>query len=278
MLDLAESRGEAFREFDRVGLASNSGRIRKIRLYLVYAMATAIKEQVGRGSDHSTLVRELQRENLLQDVIFLSSNYDILINNSLGDKLGGTFPGRKIDYGVEFKNHSEWGYPDDDAVSLYKIHGSLNWVFCPVCNDILITPFQKGAAKIASRPREYTCDRCKTLRAPIIVPPTLYKDMSNIHLRKICNKAEKEILGVEKLIFCGYSLPAADTHIKYLIKRAETNRQPRNLEVIVMNDHKGKKSEAKKDERERFERFFIGDVSYLDASFWDLALSPSDYI
>jgi len=278
MLDLAESRGEAFREFDRVGLAANSGRIRKIRLYLVYAMATAIKEQVGQGKDHATLVGELQREDLLQEVIFLSSNYDILIDNSLGDELGGTHPGRKIDYGVEFKNHSGWGYPGDDAISLYKIHGSLNWVFCPVCNDVIITPFQKGAAKIASRPREYACDRCRTLRAPIIVPPTLYKDISNVHLSKIWNRAEKDLIDVDQIIFCGYSLPAADTHIKYLLKRAETNRQGRNLEVKVVNSHRGKEPETKEAERRKFERFFVGDVSYLDASFWGFASSPGDFM
>ena len=86
------------------------------------------------------------------------------------------------------------------------------------------------------------------------------------------------MIDVDQITFCGYSLPAADTHIKYLLKRAETNRQGRNLEVKVVNSHRGKEPETKEAERQKFERFFVGDVSYLDASFWDFASSPGDFM
>jgi hypothetical protein len=45
---------------------------------------------------------------------------------------------------------------------------------------------------------------------------------------------------VNQVVFCGYSFPDADIHIKYLLKRAQTNRD-RPLHFTVVNNFKGKK-------------------------------------
>ncbi len=59
----------------------------------------------------------------------------------------------------------------------------------------------------------------------------------------------------DRLIFCGYSFPDADIHVRYLLKRMEVNRR-RGPEVFVANEHKGKRDEARQGERERYTRFF----------------------
>ena len=278
MLDLAEIRNEAFKDFDRTGIASNSGRIRRLRSYLIYAMATVIKEKAGYATWHRSLVKELKSNKLLDQVSIISTNYDILIDNSLTEIIEAPEPGAAIDYGVEFTNQKYWGIPNDQAVKLHKIHGSLNWLYCPACSDLFITPFQKGAAQIAEDPKSATCRRCDTLQSPIIIPPTFYKDMSNVHLSNIWKKAENSLRDADQIIFCGYSFPQADTHIKYMLKRAETNRDDPGFKVKVFNWHKNKKQVEAEIEQQRFNRFFLKPVNYLETSFDEFATAPEDFI
>ena len=278
MLDLAEIRSESFKDFDRVGVASNSGRIRRMRFYLIYAMATVIKEKAQMATWHRCLVKHLQSAELIEDVSVISANYDIFIDNSLSEVLDFDEPGNAIDYGVDFKNQEYWGKPHDDAVGLYKVHGSLNWLFCPACSDLFITPFQKGAAQIAEDPMSATCSRCDTLRSPVIIPPTFYKDMSNVHLANIWRRAESSLMDADQVIFCGYSFPQADTHIKYMLKRAETNRRSPGFDVTVCNWHSNKDQAEASAEEERYNRFFLRNVDYLEKSFGDFATAPEEFI
>jgi hypothetical protein len=241
-------------------------------------MATVIKEKAQSATWHRCLVRELKDADLIDDISIISTNYDIFVDNSLAETLDTEDPGNAVDYGVEFKNQSHWGAPVDGSVELYKVHGSLNWLYCPACSDLFITPFQKGAAQIAEDPMGATCSRCDTLRSPVIIPPTFYKDMSNVHLANIWRRAESSLMDADQLIFCGYSFPQADTHIKYMLKRAETNRRSPGFDVKVFNWHPNKKHTEASDEKDRYNRFFLEEVDYLEKSFSDFATAPEEFI
>ena len=90
-----------------------------------------------------------------------------------------------------------------------------------------------------------------------MVPPTYFKNMSNVFLATIWNRAEQALRRAEHVIFCGYSFPDADIHIKYLLKRAQTNRAPGAGEAYytVVNCHPGKDPRAALEEKRRFRRF-----------------------
>ena len=279
MLDLAEIRNEAFKDFNMIGVESNSGQIQRLRIFLIHAMATVIKEKAEHATWHRSLIKVLKSEDLIANVSFITTNYDILIDNSLAEVMGSQFkPGTAIDYGVEFTNHEYWGLPDDEAINLYKLHGSLNWLHCSVCNDLNITPFQKGAAQIADDPEGSKCRRCNTVQSPIIVPPTFYKNISNIYLATIWKKVEDLLRDIDHIIFCGYSFPEADTHIKYLLKRAETNRENPGFDVTVLNWHRGKTEEEEKIEKQRYERFFLRPVKFKKKTFENFAAAPEEVI
>jgi hypothetical protein len=125
-------------------------------------------------------------------------------------------------------------------------------------------------------PSESFCRKCDTVYSPIIVPPTFYKDLSKVFLNQVWNKAENDLLGVDHLIFCGYSFPDADIHIKYLIKRIQKNRKhPNTLKVSIVNSHEGKTDEMKADEENRFKRFLGKQIKYTPYSFEDFARQPS---
>jgi len=74
---LGDSRNEAFREFSNINIASNSGRIKFLRLYLVFLMADIINDSLKKSKDiHRRLINELNNTAQLERTIFLTTNYD----------------------------------------------------------------------------------------------------------------------------------------------------------------------------------------------------------
>ena len=289
ILDLAIMRGESLKNFDGMNIACNSNRLGNTRNHLIFLMAKIIEISLDNHNYYHTLLMEnLCNEGLLSEIGFISTNYDILIDNAISHLLMNIHYDNPmncsvdtIDYGmdnIDYRNSDGWEKPTNNSIKLYKIHGSLNWLYCPVCNDVKITPNRKGVIDLISQPQRALCHNCEELLLPIIVPPTYYKDMSNTALNTIWNKSEHLLRNAEHLVFCGYSFPDADMHIKYLLKIIETNRR-KQLKVTVINYFDGKDEWVCKEEENRYNRFFRSPVNYVkDCSFQDFAKNPEKYI
>jgi NAD-dependent SIR2 family protein deacetylase len=288
LLDLAELRREAFKKYELEDFGRYGNRIRLIRKYLVLAMAKAIADSLARTKRlHRTLVTNLEKADLLNQTVFITTNYDIVIDNAL-TSLSQDMPGQNLDYGVEFTNfnrkgESNWNKPGASAVPLYKLHGSLNWLYCANCNTLTLTPNVKGVIDLItdvdiSRDRAI-CRDCHSVMSPIIVPPTFYKDMSRVFLSEIWNKAEQALRQVERIIFCGYSFPDADMHIKYLLKRVQANRpDPKKLSFTVVNHRDGKDPKRAEEEKKRYDRFLgAKTVNYSNSGFKDFVKAPEQF-
>lgn len=289
ILDLAELRREGFKRYELEDFGSYGNRIRQIRQHMVLAMATIIDaklkpsetEIIPAPTVHDNLVTNLQNASLLEDCIFVSTNYDILVDNALSSRFDPN-PGERIDYGVEFTNFDQiggWSRPAQGAIPLFKLHGSLNWLYCPICNSLTLTPFQKSVFLLTTDAAE-KCKTCNSIMNPIIVPPTFYKDMSRVFLALIWNKTENALRKVNQIVFCGYSFPDADMHIKYLLKRVQVNRDPRMppLKFIVINNNKQNNSRWQEEES-RYQRFLgEGNVNYKDLNFETFCQSPQDVL
>jgi hypothetical protein len=286
LTDLALLRKEAFRHFDLDNRDHrNSGRLRIMGQYLVFLVATVLAKKLPRRmGHHRRLVRTLADADELRNVVFVSTNYDILIDNALTEEPGEGFD---LDYGIEFRNFdpsfigdNRWRRPDpNNCVQLFKPHGSLNWLFCPTCNEIEITPKEKGVVTRAmiSEVSTTPCYRCRGAFSPLIVPPTFYKDLNNVFLSTIWNRTDIAVRKVKHIIFCGYSFPDADIHIKYLLKRAQTNRDD-DLTFTLINHHAGKDPDLVDQEKYRYERFLGKNVNYTLKSFQDFCNNPFDVI
>jgi hypothetical protein len=107
----------------------------------------------------------------------------------------------------------------------------------------------------------------------MIVPPTFYKDLNNVFLSSIWNRTDVALRKVKHIIFCGYSFPDADIHIKYVLKRAQTNREL-PLAVTVVNNHPDKDPEIAQQEEKRYKRFLGEAVNYTPLSFRDFVEDP----
>jgi hypothetical protein len=243
--------------------------IEQIRNDLILMIALILDKKLkGLNKFHKKLVGNLIDSNLLYKTAFISLNYDILIDNALAD----VHQQHDLDYSLEFTNYREggdWHRPDPSvAVKLFKIHGSLNWLYCPTCLSLTLTPQKKGVREFVYQRKKCVCPSCENMTKAIIVPPTFFKVMSNYYLQQVWHSVEIELRNVKKLIFCGYSFPDADIHIKYLLKRIELSRNDQ-MEVIIINHFKGKEKIVKDMEKESFIRFFKNHVkvNYTTMSF-----------
>lgn len=272
ILELAIQKNECFRNFENISI---------IRDDLISLIALTIKEKLIEFPNyHSRLLERLKREYDLLKTSFISLNYDIIIDNRLTE----LYPEYHLDYGIDFINYEEsdeakrnrtyneddyWSRPNPEkAIKLFKLHGSLNWLYCPVCLNMRLTPKEKSGSRIMIMPQK--CDVCSGSLTYIIIPPTFFKVMSNHYLRQVWFDAEKSLRNIKKIYFCGYSFPDADIHIKYLLKRIELSLH-NDLEIYIINWHENKSKYQAELEKERYLRFFKDKdiVHYKKLSFQD---------
>lgn len=280
---MAEQRRESFKNFGTETYNNKNGSINILRQYLILLMANAINNASESSNKyHQLLLKNLSESNQLLDTTFLSVNYDIHIDNTISTMYDKTKFPVMLDYGVDFTNfnfnNSAWKRPSGQSIKLYKIHGSLNWLYCPICSSLTLTPYEGGVMRILNNQEDATCLNCGEHTIPIIVPPTYFKDMSNVYLANVWNKAESTLRKAEFLIFCGYSFPEADIHIKYMLKRVQTSRKNDPLKIIVFNNHDKKLESSLIKEEERYKRFLGENIIFTRDSFQDFANNPMKYI
>ena len=70
----------------------------------------------------------------------------------------------------------------------------------------------------------------------------------------------------------------ADMHIKYMLKRVQTNRKKPPLKIMVFNNHSQKQRITLKKEEGRYKRFLGEDVIFTDNSFQDFSVNPLRFI
>jgi hypothetical protein len=252
-IEIALQRGESFRGFECV---PDNPRLQQTREHLIFLICEVLDQTLrGRARHHRKLIRNLASSASLFGTAFLSFNYDILIDNALTD----AWQDCDLDYGTDFINFSmddDWRRPDPDrAVPLLKLHGSLNWLYCPTCTALKLTPKQKSVVQLRHAPHLAEVCRCGSRFVPIIIPPTFFKVMSNFHLQQVWRRAEQVLMEADCLVFCGYSLPDADMHVRYLLKRVEVN-SGNTPEVFVVNQHAGKDPQQAREEAQRYARYF----------------------
>ncbi|RJS89188.1 hypothetical protein CW705_07840 [Candidatus Bathyarchaeota archaeon] len=248
VLDLARFQGDSFKGYTQ-------DKIDKIRNALIFLIAKILDEKLRNETKyHKILVNTLKSRGILKETAFLSLNYDIIIDNVLTQSC----PDFHLDYGIGFINFyrddSNWKKPDSNkSILLLKLHGSLNWLLCPTCNHLELTPKEKGAIKAFYNLKK--CEICNSLMKPVIIPPSFYKEISNPFIQQIFLKAYYVLRQVDKIFFCGYSFPDADLHIKYLLKKAEMFKGE-TPDIYVINSYPNKPESQKREEKTRYMRFF----------------------
>jgi len=180
----------------------------------------------------------------LDGIGIITTNWDILLDNSLydltkyesqslceGDSLHG--PIAVVDYCCYISSLDNDPFIKPGLLALgrngynikyLKLHGSMNWLHCPLCQRMYVKFGEKTMFET-----KY-CKHCKSnynlgnkaasirLKGNLILP-TFLKDLSNIQIRLIWQNAGIELSEASKVVFIGYSLPAADFEIRQLLSR-----------------------------------------------------------
>ena len=264
MLELALLRREYFRGADQPW---GQHQMQRCRDHLIFLICRVLADKLGRGLSagdnyHRRLIANLQN---LRSTCFISLNYDLLIDNAI--RITGRVPHYATDFANPIHRYNE-------PIFLYKLHGSLNWLRCPMCGSLTQTGDEKAASYPDSERPRCANSKCEAPTTPIVIPPTFLKVMDDFHLQQIWHHAERALVEAERIIFCGYSLPDADLHIRYLLKRAEINRGT-TPDVVVINNHAGKEARTQTDEKIRYEHLFRQPfkVKYTGFSFEEFANS-----
>jgi hypothetical protein len=288
ILEIAEQENESFREWGTHQHMGQAGRppVQDLHDRMVFLIAQTLNEALrGRATHHPKLLKSVSEQGWLEHTTFISLNYDILIDNAILNMH------REYDWDLDYRlqflkvqmpeadalTENRWHEPREGrSIPLLKLHGSLNWLYCPTCRGLTLTPKQKGICHLQTNPELCRCAECHTLAVPIVIPPTYFKVLSNLYLRQIWHEAEKELLAAERIIFCGYSFPDADVHVRYLLKRAEINRDGDGPVVFIVNEHEEKPDQQRSDEKARYTRFFRDKdkTHYTSLSFQDFAENP----
>ena len=114
----------------------------------------------------SNITDKFVRKLTPQDVI-ISTNYDIVADNALFNELKNTNYGSRLRKNilpvpgagntVRAGNMPFLANINEGKIPLLKIHGSLNWLYCPKCDEIDITIGQKGAADYLGNGYDLRC-------------------------------------------------------------------------------------------------------------------------
>lgn len=209
------------------------------RSLLIAAIAKTIERVLGQARG-PLAVRFAQ---FLRDTpqIVVSTNYDVVMDNAL-------FECDNLNYGVTVRSAVgrsgavPEGRPDERRyyradprydhlvrkghVPLLKLHGSLNWLSCPRCDELDVTLLEKGTAEILTFPELGRCGFgfCTARYQALLVGPSLEQRYENRILREVWTQAELALSRAERLIVVGYSLPEADYLIRAMLARHFSKR------------------------------------------------------
>ncbi len=181
VLDLAYLKREEYNEYSGKDILN----LRNVLIYIIsITLYYALKQY---RPVHENLISRLKREDSeLRSVSFVTTNYDLIIDNSL------KLPPHNFEI-----NYGSRGFDSNTGVKLLKIHGSLNWIYCPVCDRIEAKDFEKITHFIFYP--GIKCPNCKNSYTYVIVPPTFYKDFSNIYLQEVYKETEKVLRNTDRI-------------------------------------------------------------------------------
>jgi hypothetical protein len=137
---------------------------------------------------------------------------------------------------------------------LLKLHGSVNWLYCPGCHRLDIGWSRKqqatrGVGQVLfgepllneqfTRTTRKQCRDCGAERRHILITPTYRKDYRNPHVARVWYEAERALQEANRVIFVGYSLPEDDVEVVYLLKRSLADLDP-SVITVVEKDQQGR--------------------------------------
>ena len=224
----------------------------EIRRHLTASIGRVVARAVGAGLGRVAI---RFAKSLPEGATLISTNYDIVMDSALLERRS-----RNVNYGVAVREavqrldgrrqgrfeemHHFRALPDSEAIvrtggiPLLKLNGSLNWLYCPRCDELDITLSQStGAVLILDEPELGRCsqERCTSPYETVLVGPSMAQRYENRFLAATWVKAERALREAEALVIIGYSLPEADYLVRAMFARTFARRSEA-VTVVTVNE------------------------------------------
>ena len=278
-IDRALSTGKSFKNF-------GTNELIKLREEFHLLMGSAIKfgvdnennkDYINEFAKYINTIAQKRLENGWDEISVITTNWDILLDNSLEDltrrySIINEDKLAVVDYCCyisSLEKNDEYIKPGLLAlgkggynIKYLKLHGSMNWLHCPNCQRMYV----KFGEKTILQNKQH-CRHCMEnykfsenessieLRGNLLLP-TFIKDLSNIQIQLIWQNAGIELSEASKVVFIGYSLPQADFEIRQLLSRCIPNHTEIEVVLYPFNKDIPKSQKQKEDEILPWKTFF----------------------
>lgn len=183
----------------------------------------------------------------------VTTNYDSGLEYSLYERIGYEATYRLIDLGFDWR-HTRTGQihkrPSKPGLRVYKLHGSLDLLRCPLCGYLYFITW--GALALqpfrSETDDQNTCHCSEESRLDLhIVSPSMVREMREPNLMSVWRAAIETLRTSSHWIIVGYSLPPEDLAVRSLLIRAYHTASKRPRVSIVQRGEEA---------RGRFEALF----------------------
>jgi hypothetical protein len=199
-------------------------------------------------------------QRLLQDFdqssdSILTLNYDLLMDVAITHMCLHMSPQKEtIDArskhilsksGLQFG--TQIAYPGRFSSGLYlKLHGSLDWLTCPNAKCVSHTEISHYAINSNFPLIGEPCYRCGHAVIPVIVPPTMQKNLSIFpKLGLIWNLAMQKLKAADEIVLVGISLPESDYYLRWLLREATRTGKGKTITLVTKDPEGQARNRAK---------------------------------
>jgi NAD-dependent SIR2 family protein deacetylase len=251
MLDLSANSGH------NLGLKYPPQELRTVRRMLLSRIIRMLNKAYLDGKRNPpperTLLLDFLRGIDPEKHQFVSLNWDLVIEGCLEELRVPYQPyySREIDpIALDKQHHLVCSRPDSAGLTICKMHGSINWLYCDCCRRAYWVPV-RDVARLAVQvlkkdevekiypkrvSRRLCCPSCEMDLGVRLATFSYQKSLKVPLFESAWLEAEKVLRRAAKWVFIGYSLPAADFEFKYLLKRVALSRSiPPQIVVVTKN-------------------------------------------
>ncbi len=199
-------------------------KMRDLRKDLILNICDVVRG--GKDVDFTQAVKTMQPfiQNIPDSDCIVSLNYDLVTDTAIRSAHNWQY----VDYGYPIRkaithDNSVAQINEHAPLKLYKLHGSLNWLFCPLCRAVdSVDGHVSGEHYISdSNMRDVThCPVCGVAYEQVIVTPSFLKSYDNLYIAYMWHQAELMLSQADEIVFIGYSMPDADMVLRCMFRRA----------------------------------------------------------
>ena len=211
---------------------------RRLLEYAIFCVIEDDEEETPQDKEHAKRVGKEMVQLLLslqQDasVGIISTNYDMSIEKELfalhehGNEIPAGDIARDFDFGFSWREAEVSSLvvhhrPHDPRYHLYKLHGSVNWLRCNLCEQTYVNQYgpmthQAFRNKIDD---SNTCHCSHARLKPTLIAPSAIRDIREAGQQEVWRNALELLRTTPTWIIIGYSFPYEDIGIRSLFLRA----------------------------------------------------------